>query len=105
VRGLGPFENLVDIARGAPVQVSLLGAVRKEAAGVHKLSRRIDRGKTMCRRQVDDASEIALRQRVVGDDEGICALLGRGVERASKVLGMSHVQKLRLESQRSCRYV
>src|SRR5262245_55706773 len=49
-------------------------------------------------------SQVGLSHSVDRHLDGICALLDRRVNGASKVVALSHVETLRLEPQSSCRY-
>src|SRR5256885_3590102 len=58
VAGPRALEDLVDEARGAPVQVFEVGAISHEAADVREASRRIDGGDTIVDRLGGDSGHV-----------------------------------------------
>ena len=95
------FEDSVREARCAAVLVGVVHSVDDQAPD--ELHGCIDRRQPMLGGQVNDELLVRLCDSVKPHDERVGTLPDCGIERRPQILGRSHVEKLRLETQGSSR--
>src|SRR5262249_22255541 len=96
VRGLRSLKNFVNIAGGAPIQVTKICSVGQQTPSIHKHPQPVYRKQSSLARKLHNLASIIRGERIFDDDHRTRVLPLGGDERTLDIIGPSHFQGFNL---------